>query len=348
MNAPTRKDMHADPISLGLLDPVLPMHVLIAPDKTIRHAGPTLEKMAARGTLTGVAADEVFDIRRPFGLDRFDDLLAAAGQRLTVALRAADDLPLRGVLVRMPDGGALIDLSLGLSFKRGVTEFGLTNSDFSPSDQTVELLYLHEANTVIGRLSRELTERVSAARETAEHQALTDPLTSLPNRRAVDQEMYRLLDDPHIDFTLLHLDLDYFKQVNDALGHAAGDHVLSVVAKVLKSGLRHLDMAARTGGDEFLIILRDTVAPEDVASVIDRLIRKIERPIPFEDNVAKVSASVGAVSSTTYTKRPDADRMLAHADAALYRAKNAGRATFALHGVPEVPERRKPGVQRPD
>jgi diguanylate cyclase (GGDEF)-like protein len=233
-------------------------------------------------------------------------------------------VPLRGVLVRLPDGGALIDLSLGLSFERAVTRFGLSASDFSPCDQTVELLYLNEANAVIARLSRQLTDRLSAASEAAEHQALTDPLTALANRRAMDVELRRLLDDPSADFALLHLDLDFFKQVNDTHGHAAGDHVLSEVATILRGDLRRMDMAARVGGDEFLIMLRDTVAETAIAALADRLIRKIERPIPFEGRICRVSASVGVAVTTGYALRPDADGLLADTDAALYRAKNAG------------------------
>lgn len=332
MNARAGPHGPTDSIGVTALDRLLPMHVLLAPDRTIRHAGPTLEKMAGRGPLAGQPAERVFDLRRPCSLDDFDRLLAADGQRLTLALRGADDLPLRGVLVRMPDGGALIDISLGLSFERGVTRFDLNGSDFSPCDQTVELLYLQEANAVIARLSRQLTDRLSAAREAAEHQALTDPLTALANRRAMDIELRRLLEDPGAEFALLHLDLDFFKQVNDTRGHAAGDHVLAEVANILRGDLRGMDMAARVGGDEFLAILRDTTSTEGISALAHRLIRRIERPIPFEGGVCRVSASIGVVATTVYGTRPSADLMMADADAALYRAKKAGRATFAIHG----------------
>lgn len=316
----------------AILDGLLPMHILLAADTTIRHAGPTLRKMTGVADLAGRAASEVIEIRRPCGLDRFDALLARAGERLALVLRGAEDLPLRGVLVRLPDGGALIDLSLGLSFERAVTRFGLTGSDFSPCDQTVELLYLHEANAVIAHLSRRLTDRLSAAREAAEHQALTDPLTALANRRAMDAELHRLLDDPRADFALLHLDLDFFKQVNDTHGHAAGDHVLTEVAGILRGDLRQMDMAARVGGDEFLIVLRDTLSTAAIAAFANRMIRKIERPILFEGKVCRVSASIGVAVTGAYAARPDADKLLADTDAALYQAKAAGRATVAIHG----------------
>ncbi len=193
-------------------------------------------------------------------------------------------------------------------------------------------MYLHEANAVIARLSRQLTDRLSVAREAAEHQALTDPLTALANRRAMDAELRRLLDDRRAEFALMHLDLDFFKQVNDTHGHAAGDHVLSEVANILRGDLRRMDMAARVGGDEFLIILRDTTSNTAISALADRMIRKIERPIPFEGRICRISASVGVAVTSAYENRPDVDTLLADTDAALYRAKNAGRATVAIHG----------------
>jgi diguanylate cyclase (GGDEF)-like protein len=339
MNAPVAKDAGIGVVGVTMLDRFLPMHLLLSRDKTIRHAGPTLCKMAGRDPLPGRPADDVIELRRPCGLDRFDKLLATAGERLTLVLRGADDLPLRGVLMAMPDGGALIDVSLGLSFERAVTRFGLTVSDFSPCDQTVNLLYLQEANAVISRLSRQLTDRLTAAREAAELEALTDPLTDLANRRAMDVELHRLLDQPRADFALVHLDLDFFKQVNDTHGHAAGDHVLMEVSKILCGDLRRLDMAGRVGGDEFLIILRDTVSEPAISAMVRRLIRQIERPIPFEGRICRVSASVGVAVTSTYAKRPSADVLMADADAALYRAKNAGRATLAIHGQAMAPAR---------
>jgi diguanylate cyclase (GGDEF)-like protein len=332
MTLPFLQQDCADAIGAGLFDQLLPMHLLLAPDRSILHAGPTLSKMAARGPLAGLVADDVIEMRRPVCLDLFDRLIDGAGERLTLVLRGADDLPLRGVLVAMPGGGALIDISLGLSFERAVTRFGLTVSDFSPCDQTVELLYLQEANAAISRLSRRLTDRLTAAREAAELEALTDPLTQLANRRAMDMALQRLLDDPSTDFALMHLDLDFFKQVNDTMGHAAGDHVLTEVSKILRGDLRAMDMAARVGGDEFLLLLRDSTSDAAIAALAERIIRKIEYPIPFEGSICRVSASIGVALTAAYGTRPDADALMADADAALYRAKEAGRATFAIHG----------------
>jgi diguanylate cyclase (GGDEF)-like protein len=239
------------------------------------------------------------------------------------------------VATALPAGdGVLIDISLGPGFQRAVAHFDLTLSDFSHSDQTVELLYLAEANAAIARLSRQLTERLSAAREAAERQALTDPLTGLANRRAMDAELARMLADPGQHLSLLHIDLDYFKQVNDTLGHAAGDRILTMVGDILRSELRTTDLSARVGGDEFLVALKGRTEIDELAATARRLIGLLERPVPHAGRVARVSASIGIAPTTAYEVWPDVQRLLADADAALYRAKEGGRSGFRIHGVP--------------
>jgi diguanylate cyclase (GGDEF)-like protein len=152
----------------------------------------------------------------------------------------------------------------------------------------------------------------------------------------MDVELRRLLDDPSADFALMHLDLDFFKQVNDTMAMPPATMSCRRCRRSCAATCARMDMAARVGGDEFLIILRDTVAETAIAALADRLIRKIERPIPFEGRICRVSASVGFAVTTGYALRPDADGLLADTDAALYRAKNAGRGTLAIHGQPDV------------
>jgi len=226
-----------------------------------------------------------------------------------------------------------------------VAEFGLTLNDFSPCDQTIELLYLHEANTSTMALSRHLSKRLEAARAAAEAQALTDPLTGLANRRAMDAEVARALEDTSQEFGLLHIDLDHFKAVNDSFGHAAGDAVLERVGAVLRGLLRAADVAGRVGGDEFLVILRDCEEAAALEAVAARIIAALEEPVEFEGQKCRVSASIGLAASRDYAARPGLDRLLADTDAALYVAKRSGRGRSAHRAA--VPAGRRAGDPKP-
>lgn len=293
--------------------------------------------MVGQGDLRGRPGFALITIRRPGAVDNLDGLRALAGQRLGLILTHAPHLPLRGAAVALPDAvGVMLDLSLGLSFSRAVAEFGLTLNDFSPCDQTIELLYLHEANSAAANLSHHLTERLQRARAEAQAQAMTDPLTGLANRRAMDAEISRALADHAHDFGLMQIDLDLFKRVNDSFGHAAGDAVLERVGYVLRHQLRLGDMAARVGGDEFIALIRDCTDAEDLGRIATRLIAACEAPVSYRGQLCRISASIGIAAVSTYPQRPSLDQLLADADAALYAAKRAGRARYAVHGSPPI------------
>ena len=319
-------------LSGGALDQLMPMHLWIDADGVIVQAGPTLAKMAGRRDLAGQPLFETIELRRPARIATMGALAKLVGQRLGLALVAAPNLPLRGALAVLPGGaGMILDISLGLSFARAVAGFGLTLNDFSPCDQTVELLYLHEANASTMALSRHLTQRLEAARAMAEAEALTDPLTGLANRRAMDAEIARALADPGDAFGLIQIDLDLFKQINDSLGHAAGDAVLARVGHVLRHQLRLGDMAARVGGDEFTALIRDCTDPAELSRIAARLIEAIEAPVIHHGQVCRISASIGIALVNSYPDRPTPEQLTADADAALYAAKRAGRGRYALH-----------------
>lgn len=330
-------NMHAPPDQLSLtlptdvLDVLMPMHVAVDAVGRIRHIGPTIAKILGGGSLAGMALFDVFEVRRPAGVSDFTGLIERAGRRLSLIPKATDHLPLRGVIMPLPGGdGLILDVSLGLSFARAVTDYSLTLPDFSPCDQTIELLYLHEANSSTARLSRHLSERLQAAHAAAQQQARTDVLTGLSNRRAMDDELTHLLVERNHEFSLLHLDLDLFKYVNDTYGHAAGDAVLVEVGRILGREVRRNDFPARVGGDEFLIVLRPALTNDVAGRIATRLIKRIERPVRFENHVCKISASIGIVSTTQYATRPTIEQMLADVDTALYQAKNGGRGQYAI------------------
>lgn len=319
-------------LSQGALDMLMPMHIWADYDGTIVQAGPTISKMLGHKSLRGKKLLSLVEVRRPIAARQFADLAGLSGQRLSLVLATARDLVLRGTLTVLHGGsGLILDISLGVSFARAVDQFELTLNDFSPCDQTIDLLYLHEANASTMRLSRRLSERLECARAEAEAQAMTDALTGLANRRAMDLSLARHLADHGTEFSILQIDLDFFKQVNDSHGHAAGDAVLEHVGRVLRGQLRERDLAARVGGDEFLVLLPDVVDRDTLVATGARLIERLEEPIHVADAVCRISASVGITRSTDYATRPRPDDMLADADAALYMAKRGGRGCAILH-----------------
>lgn len=315
----------------GVLDTLCPMHVLLDSTGHIRHAGPAVRKLWPDGQTEGRRFMDLVELRRPrAAAGNMASLLALAGQRLHFALRAPPRTELKGVLAPLPDArGAVLNLSFGISIIDAVHDFALTSADFAATDLTVEMLYLVEAKSAAMEELRRLNLRLNGARREAEEQAFTDKLTGLKNRRALEALLRRVTETGQ-DFALAHLDLDHFKAANDTFGHAAGDLVLQTVAKRLEASTRERDTAIRLGGDEFMLVLPDQAGPESIADLADRLIRAIERPVPFGDRAVRVSASIGASLSTAY-ETTDTARMMRDADTALYAAKAAGRGVFRLY-----------------
>ena len=311
------------------LDQLMPMHLWLDPSGRVIRAGPTLVKIAG-GHVRGLFLFDILTVERPRNPGSLDALKLLQGVRLGIHLNFRPDLPLRGIAVELSaSGGLLINLSLGLSFAKAVEDCGLTLTDFSPCDQSVDLLYLREANLAIACESRDLTERLQEARQAAEERALTDPLTGLANRRAMDMALRSMTCEREPRFGLMQVDLDFFKEVNDTLGHAAGDHVLAHAASVLRSEIRNGDVVARVGGDEFVLLLRDCDDPDLLDAIGTRLISRLEEPVRFEGTPCRISASAGSVLASRYDE-PSPDRMLSDADIALYASKNRGRAQHTL------------------
>jgi diguanylate cyclase (GGDEF)-like protein len=119
--------------------------------------------------------------------------------------------------------------------------------------------------------------------------------------------------------------------VNDTLGHAAGDTVLAEVARVLTAMVRDNDLAARVGGDEFVVLFDGLTDAAQLAEIGRRIITRLERPIRFRKRTCRISGSIGITTTENYPT-PDADRMLSDADTALYASKHAGRATVTIFG----------------
>jgi diguanylate cyclase (GGDEF)-like protein len=152
-------------------------------------------------------------------------------------------------------------------------------------------------------------------REQMWRQAHLDPLTGVPNRRAF---MTALNDALAADGALLFIDLDGFKSVNDSLGHAAGDHLLTVVAERLSAATRDGDLLARLAGDEFVVLAGGVHDTADLVQLTDRLKGAFAEPVLLSDTAVPVRASIG---TTLFTAGQDCQDVLHRADTAMYEAK---------------------------
>ncbi len=156
-----------------------------------------------------------------------------------------------------------------------------------------------------------------------------DPLTGLFNRARFTDHLKQAvarLERYGSPFTVLYMDLDKFKFVNDSRGHLMGDRLLGEVGKRLRASLRDTDMAARIGGDEFAIILNDDFEASQAAVVAARLVETIGEPYHLDDEILSIGASIGIAMAPINGTRPD--QILRNADLALYRAKAEGRGVY--------------------
>jgi diguanylate cyclase (GGDEF)-like protein len=177
---------------------------------------------------------------------------------------------------------------------------------------------------IAGFFSRALRE---AAQETAiRYQAEHDALTGLINRAAFREYVERALERARrVDgrCALIMMDLDHFKEVNDTLGHGAGDQVLRDAADRLRNALRGEEIISRLGGDEFAIVIRDAPTEDVIEAIAERISRTFARPFFVEREELRVTSSLGIAQFPVDGET--VDLLLAHADAAMYQAKNAGR-----------------------
>lgn len=176
----------------------------------------------------------------------------------------------------------------------------------------------------------DVTDRVSA-HQSAEWLALHDSQTGLPNRVLFRRELRRAIDFAEQRYRgvgLLTLDLDRYKLVNDRYGHAAGDRLLTHVARRLRGSVRRTDIVARIGGDEFAVLVAQQHGDRGMAVVAERVLARLLVPFAVGGERVVVTASAGVAM---HTPGIDDEQLLDRADRAMYAAKRSGRATWRLY-----------------
>jgi diguanylate cyclase (GGDEF)-like protein len=163
------------------------------------------------------------------------------------------------------------------------------------------------------------------------HQAGHDPLTGLPNSRLLEELFTAITTSGRGErrpIGLMFVDLDYFKHVNDALGHHVGDTVLTEVSQRLRTAIRTSDTAGRLGGDEFVILMPGVEKLDDLEVVARRILEFVEQPVVVASTTLQITASIGIVLSTS--RHETFEELLGRADAAMYEAKAEGRARYCV------------------
>jgi diguanylate cyclase (GGDEF)-like protein len=191
--------------------------------------------------------------------------------------------------------------------------------------------HVEELNRHIAEQER-ISVQLQESKDHFRHAAFHDALTNLPNRALLAENLKFVIEraKQHEDyqFSVLFLDLDRFKNVNDSLGHSIGDQLLIAMARRLESCIREVDMVARLGGDEFAVLLDGIPNGAEALNMARRIQEKLQSPFNLSGHEVFTSTSIGIALSSTGYDHPE--NMLRDADTAMYRAKAQGKACYEV------------------
>ncbi|RWD87253.1 MAG: EAL domain-containing protein [Mesorhizobium sp.] len=281
---------------------------------------------------------------KPFHLDYFSVGLIANGERLASSFGSQLGMQNEGY----KGGGerAGLDASVANATLSGYAALGQRISAFA-NERSDEMLDLHRtlffatigvivlvALFIFRPMSKAIlrkTHELVDARNSMAFIAVHDGLTGLHNRTFLTDHFDTLIKGAHRRrerLAVIQFDLDRFKQINDTLGHAAGDYVLVVTAQRMRDSCRASDLCARLGGDEFVMILNGAGSTEDIHALAKRILGEINEPITFQGTTIMPGASAGIAVYPIDAE--NAQDLLVHADLALYSAKKLGGGSFSF------------------
>jgi diguanylate cyclase (GGDEF)-like protein/PAS domain S-box-containing protein len=266
-----------------------------------------------RATLAGRLLECNEALVRLLGYSSREDLMRRTAWDLFYDRRERES-----ALARLRETGKLSNREVRLRRKDGVVVWVLENETLLRGDDGVERV----AGTLI-----DITER-KEFEQRIEFNAYHDPLTGLPNRALLAEQLERLLAQARWSgrgLAILFLDLDDFKGVNDRLGHPTGDRLLQEVAQRLRDCLREDDDVARVGGDEFILLLPQ-VRPEGAARIAGKVLAEMQKPFQLDGEQLHVTTSVGIAHFPE--DGDNAEALLRNADSAMYRAKQLGKNAY--------------------
>lgn len=224
---------------------------------------------------------------------------------------------------RLKEQGFVQDLEIGVIRKDGTVFTALINAS---------AIYDPGGNFVMSRSTVfDITER-KAAQEKILQLAHYDGLTGLPNRALFYDRLEHEIRKAHrsgLRLALLFIDLDHFKEINDTLGHSAGDALLVEASRRIRACVREADTVARLGGDEFTVILSELETAGGIERVAEDILHRLAEPFQLGSELARVSASIGITFYPEHAK--EVEDLLKFADLAMYVAKNQGRNRFACY-----------------
>ena len=200
--------------------------------------------------------------------------------------------------------------------------------------QTLSPLFDGDKQITHYLISGENITELKRSQAEVERLAFQDALTGLDNRHLFRRQLQASLERvrrTHARAALIYIDLDYFKEINDSLGHDAGDDVLKEVSKRLSGAIRRDDSCARLGGDEFAIILNNVGTANDVAQIAEDLLARLETPVQLHGRMQPIAASLGVTLIPDDGDEPV--QVMKNADLALYKAKEAGRHCYRFFTI---------------